>query len=276
MKAKSIAIHKRRNIKRIQPKSALENVKSFYILKKIFNYLMKNKQFEIIKYNKKIQNRLNITIDNYKKYREMFSQIEIEVIAIKNKDCKFINITEYEKPYYHIYFNDNKEEIKKYSLNKNDKVSKINIKIDYQIESFYGLFYQCRCIESISFKKFYRNNIKNMNFMFQWCVSLEKVNLSNFNTDNVTDMSGMFYECHSLIEVDLSKFNIGTVKDMRYMFFGCHSLENLILFDITTIDHPRMEDMFNGCSISFKEKLKSEKMIFYYLYSYFISNIEYY
>ena len=272
MKAKSIAIDKRRNVKYIQPISALENIKSFYILKVIFNCLMKSKQFKIIKYNKKIQNRLNITIDNYKKYREKFSQIEIEIIPIKNKNTQFINITEYEKPYYHIYFNDNKEEIKKYSLDKKDKVSKINIIIDYQIESFDGLFYECKYIKSISFKKFYRNNINNMNSMFQWCVSLEKLNLSNFNTDNVTDMNGMFYECHSLIELDLSKFNIGKVKDMRYMFFGCHSLENLILFNYATIAHPRMEDMFNGCTTSFKEKLKRKNRIFYHLYLYFINN----
>ena len=45
------------------------------------------------------------------------------------------------KKYFHIYFNDNKEEIKKTELNKEDKVSKINIIIDHQIKTFYLLFY---------------------------------------------------------------------------------------------------------------------------------------
>ena len=62
--------------------------------------------------DKKIQNRLNITIDNYKKYREKFSQIEIEIIPIKNKNGRFINIKEEDESYYHIYFDEGKEEKK--------------------------------------------------------------------------------------------------------------------------------------------------------------------
>ena len=45
------------------------------------------------------------------------------------------------KIYYHIYFNDNKEEVKnKYEINKKDKVKKIKIIIDYQVKSFKDLF----------------------------------------------------------------------------------------------------------------------------------------
>ena len=101
----------------------------------------------------------------------------------------------------------NKEEIKKTELNKEDKVSKINIIIDYQIKSFKGLFSYCECIESIKFNKFYRNNITNMSFMFSGCSSLKELNLSYFNTNNVTDMYGMFYNCSSLKELNLSNFN---------------------------------------------------------------------
>ena len=42
-------------------------------------------------------------------------------------------------------------------INKKDKVIKIKIIIDYQVKSFKKLFYWCICIESINFKKFYRN-----------------------------------------------------------------------------------------------------------------------
>ena len=52
---------------------------------------------------------------------------------MKNKNDKIINSKEEEKQYYHIYFNDNKDEIKKYSVSKNDNISKIKIIIDYQI-----------------------------------------------------------------------------------------------------------------------------------------------
>ena len=119
------------------------------------------KKLEIVKYNKKVQNRLNLGVKDYKEYSETFTTIEIEIIPAKGKYGSFININENDKIYYHIYFNDNKKEIKnKYEIDEQDKVTKIKIIIDYQVKSFKELFYECRCIESINFKKFYRNNVK--------------------------------------------------------------------------------------------------------------------
>ena len=154
------------------------------------------KRLIIVKINKKIQNRLNLSTKNYKVYSETFTSIEIEITPTQNEYAKFININEEYKLFYHIYFNDNKEETKnKYEINKEDKVTKIKVIIDYQVESFKNLFLYCKCIESINFKKFYRNNISNMSGMFYGCSSLIKLNLSNFNTNYVIDMSEMFYEC---------------------------------------------------------------------------------
>ena len=66
---------------------------------------------------------------------------------MENKYGRFITIKKEDEKYYHIYFNENKEEeIKSTKLKKNEKVSKINIIIDYQIKSFYQLFYDCECI----------------------------------------------------------------------------------------------------------------------------------
>jgi len=58
-------------------------------------------------------------------------------------------------------------------INENHNIYKINIIIDYQNESLSNLFDNCRCIESINFKKFYRNNITNMSYMFCGCSSLK-------------------------------------------------------------------------------------------------------
>ena len=41
----------------------------------------------IVKYNKKLQNRLNLSIEDYKEY----SSIEIELKLVNNKYGKFIN-----------------------------------------------------------------------------------------------------------------------------------------------------------------------------------------
>ena len=106
-----------------------------------------------MKYNKKLQKRLNISIDNYKKYSELYSSIEIELKLADDKYDKFINLPDKDKEYYHIYFDDSKEEINKNKLNYNEKVKMIKIIIDYQVKSFFGLFYLCKCISSILFKK---------------------------------------------------------------------------------------------------------------------------
>ena len=139
-----------------KPNTIIENIKSRYILSKIYDNIPKIKKLLIFKYNKRIQNRLNLSAKDYKEYCE----IEIELIPTKDIYGKFIYIKENDKLYYHIYFNDNKEEIKnKYKIIKKDKVTKIRIIIDCQVKSLKKLFEYCRCIESINFKKFYRNNV---------------------------------------------------------------------------------------------------------------------
>ena len=173
--------------------SILLNIKSNFLLKKIYNNIMKKKSMEIVRWNGKIQNRLNLSIDDYKEYSENFSSIEIEMVPYENKYGPFIKINENEKIFYHIFFNNNKEEIKnKYYIYKKDEIKKIRIIIDHQIKSFENLFQYCECIESINFKKFYRNNITNMSGMFHRCLSLKELNLSNFNTNNVIGMNQMF------------------------------------------------------------------------------------
>ena len=150
---------------KIESKNILKKLKSDYFLQKLFNNLLKRKSLDIIKYNKIIKNRININIKNYKECSQLYSPIELELKLEDNEYGKFINMNENEI-YYHIYFTDNKEEIKRFYLNENENVTKLKIIIDYQVKSFEKLFYNCECIEYIYFKKFYRNNINNMYGMF--------------------------------------------------------------------------------------------------------------
>ena len=159
----------------------LRNVNSHYIIQIIFGYMSERKYLETIRYNKSIQKRINININHYKAYSETKTSIELDIIPMKDKYGKFININEEDKKYFHIYFNDNKKkEIETTSLYGDNNVSKISIIIDYQIKSFKGLFSYCECIESIEFKKFCRNNVTNMSYMFNGCSSLKELNLNNF------------------------------------------------------------------------------------------------
>ena len=129
------------------------------------------------KFNKKLQNRLNIDINYYKEY----SKIEIELKLDDNKYDKFINISDEETKYYHIYFDNSNEEIKRNYLKNNEKVEMIKIIIDYQVKSLKELFKNCNCINSIFFKKFYRNNITDMSYMFYKCSSLKQFKSFKFH-----------------------------------------------------------------------------------------------
>ena len=132
-------------------KPDLHNINSDYFLQKLFNICKKSHSLQIFKYNKKLQKRLNINLNDYKEYSEIFSPIEIEIIPSENKFGIFINSSKKNKSYIHIYLNDSKQEIRRNYLTKKDKVSKIKIIIDYQVKSLKGLFNDCKCIESIYF-----------------------------------------------------------------------------------------------------------------------------
>ena len=255
--------------------SAIEfdNVNSKYILQLLFNILNKKRLLEIIKYSKKTQQRLDITIKDYKEYSYNYSSVEIDIIPAKNKYGNFIKyINDEMESYYHIYFNNNsKKEIKRNYLYESDYIQSIKIRIGYQVNSFQELFADCECIESLSFQYFIRDNIKNMNSMFYGCSSLKGINFIRFNTNNVSDMGSMFFDCSSLKELNLSQFNtinvinmgymfsgcsslqeFSNVNDMKSMFYGCSSLKGLDLSNFNTTKVTDMKCMFYGCS-SLKE-----------------------
>ena len=191
-------ISKEEKLKQIKSKIDFKNIKSDYFFIKIFDIKKKIKTLKIMKYNKELQKRSNISINDYKEYSQLYSSIEIELKLDDNKHSgqnKFINISEEEKEYYHIYFDNSNEEIKRNYLKEKEKVNTIKIIINYQVKSFKELFNNCEHINSLFFKKFYRINITDMSYMFYGCSSLKELNLSNFNTNNVKDMRCMFKGC---------------------------------------------------------------------------------
>ena len=226
----------------------LRNLKSRYILQKLFNNLLRKKLLDIIKYNKNLKQRINININDYKEYFEIYSSIEIEIKPDNNLYGVFINIDEGNEIYYHIYFNSDKEEINRNYLIENETIKTIKIIIDYHVISFEELFLNCESVEYICFKKFYRNNINNMHGMFCGCSSLKELNLSNFKTNNVTDMSYMFFGCSSLKELNLSNFNTNNLSDMYNMFYGCSSLKELNLSNFNNNNVTDMKGIFCECS----------------------------
>ena len=117
--------------------SKLENINSKFILKKIFNNLSEKQFLKIINYNKNIQNKLGLSINNYID----FTKIIIEIIPVKNysdNQIKLINTpNEKDKSFFHLYLNENENELNKNILTKNEinKIDKIKIIIDNKIFS---------------------------------------------------------------------------------------------------------------------------------------------
>ena len=221
-------------------KSNIFDIKSKYIIMQIFNHLNATTWLSMVKYNKIIKNKLDITIND-------LLNIEIELYPKENIYDEFININKNNK-YFHIYFNNDKKEIKRNILTKEDNVNKIRIIINKEVDSFEKLFDNCKCIKKISFIKSFRNNITNMRYMFKNCKSLEELNFLNFNTKNVKYMGGMFYNCSSLKEIDLSNFNTENVIDMSFMFKYCFSLKELDLSNFSGKQLKYISSMFSNCT----------------------------
>ena len=260
-------------------KCFLKKVKSKYILKQIFNNVNEIITLDIIRYNKSFKKNLNKKINDYKKH---YSKIEIEIIPEENETGKFIHIhNENLKPYFHIYFNDSKVEVKRNYLNKDDDVKKIKVILDYRMKSLYGIFLTCRYVKKIKFIKFNRSDIKMFGYMFYECNSLEEIDISNFNTNNANNMRFMFYGCCKLKALNFSNFNTNKVIYMNNMFNGCSSLKELNLLNFNTNNVKDMSNMFYGCS-SLKElnlsnfitnNVENMESMFYYCSSLKILNV---
>ena len=50
----------------------LENIKSFYRLKLLFSYIYEGKKLKLIKYNKNIQKKVDVNINNYKLFKRKY------------------------------------------------------------------------------------------------------------------------------------------------------------------------------------------------------------
>ena len=267
----------------------MENFKSLYILKQIIKFIQKKKYLEIIVHNKNLQKKLNISIDTYIK---LYNQIEIEIIPdiseLDEDDVtnKFILInSECDKPFFHIYFDESHEEVKRNYLNKEDKISKIKVLIDMEVKSLKYLFY-CSSAKEIKFIKYNRNdssdtdysymfsgcknlinldiskiktnNVKNMSYMFYNCSSLKNLNLSNFKTDQVTDITKMFSGCRSLETLDLSSFKTDNINNMNYAFHDCISLKELNISNFVFNNSTNVEYLFSNCSKKLKKDIKKK------------------
>ena len=236
----------------------LKKIKSIYILRIIIKeHLEEKKYLQLVNYNKKFQKKLELSLENY---INNYYRIELELLPIKiiteDKNI-FINISIENKNYFMIYFNNKKVEQNYISKNDNN-ISKINIKINKEVNSLSGLFKNCKCLKEIKFTKFNRNDIFDLRELFYGCNSLTSLNLEKLNTENVYDMGNMFYECSSLKELNLNNFRTDNVDNMFEMFAFCSSLTKLEINNFKINDNVNCRFMFSHCSEELKSKIMEQ------------------
>ena len=186
----------------------ISNIKSTYILKKVFENVEKFRYFKILQRNKAIRNKLNLSLDTYKKY---YNQIEIELITKENIEKEkniFINdakiVFDYE-----VYFNSGLKEIQKRNyFNKNEKITRIRILIDIKGEtiSLSSLFENVQCIKEAKIIHCAQTKVNDISDLFFNCKSLISADLSKLKVDNITTMARTFGMCSSLINDTDSSF----------------------------------------------------------------------
>ena len=133
-------------------KLLLKEIKSKYIIKKIFENLKTKKFLQIIKNNKAISKRIDISLNDSLKKFWIDNQIEIELNIIENPkydedEKNFINYEKEEELYIHIYLNNDKKETKRNYINKNEALSTVKIILDLKFKKFKKLFSNCKIIK---------------------------------------------------------------------------------------------------------------------------------
>jgi len=227
----------------------LEIIRGNFFLKFLCLHIKdKDKILRLFKYNKCLQKKLNITINDYKN-RYYQTIIEIKPGEAKNniRENVFIRISRNCYNNYHIYFDNDKTEVKRNYIEYNEKIEKIKICIDYQVKSLKALFLYCN-VEEISFIKYRRKDITDMSLMFYGCHSLVNLDISKLNSENVKYMNLMFGNCKSLKSLDISNLNTEKVEKINLLFQGCSSLEKLDLSNFKTNNVNNMMGMFSFCS----------------------------
>ena len=224
----------------------LHRIRSRYVLKDIFALLDTYPRLALVRYNLRLQGKLEMTLKDYQDY----GQIEIELIPkpitqLKYGKNVFININD--KNEYKIYFNAEVKHRRRTYITRADNVKTIKVVIGKKVKSFKKLFYGCYCLLEIKFTKFMRNDIIDMSNMFGECSALTDLDISKIKTDNVIDMSYMFSGCYNLTSIDVSKFNTKRVTNMSFMFESCSSLTNLDVSNFNTNNVVDMNCMFSKC-----------------------------
>ena len=245
--------------------SLLNKIKSSYNLKELFTFVDEKKELDLLKYNKYLRNRIDLTLDHYKTFKNIVINLEFDedyLNSLKNEFMETKNKIE-NKNY------ENEEEKKKLNddLKKNNeeltRIRFMGLPFFNQYKEFIKIFYDDKQGETTAFFNYLDNkNIpkikilidKNANIddcfsMFANCMSLKEIKFVKFNTKDITSMRHMFYLCSHLRNLDLSNFDTSNVTTMFGMFKKCNLLESLKISEtFVTSKVKDMQYLFDNCN----------------------------
>ena len=218
----------------------LNNVK--LILKKIFDNITTIKRLNIIRYNKSIQNKLNIDINSYKiEYSQIIFEIQIYIPGMKKirvirrpkKRDSFDKLNEPGE--YPIVGLNSDSDYDEYEIKENDDATKYDfIKIAPKYKNYFHFYFDDDENEKKVTYVYNNENVSkikvivnypviNLNSLFYTCSIVRKIKFIKFRRNNIKNMSYMFH-CWNINEIKFDKFNTENVKNMEHMFGGCGEL----------------------------------------------------
>ena len=178
----------------------LDNIKSVFILNKLFNNIRNIKKLRIIKHNKKMLNRLNIKKEEFMKYKslkEFNDKFELDIIDINIKELnlrnKYIYIKNDELKYLNIFGDLERLNLELNSISDIELLKNMKFKELKELELGYNRISDISALKKFNFKKLeilnlvgnqISDNIKgleNANF--------NKLKVLNIGNNNISDIS---------------------------------------------------------------------------------------
>ena len=200
-------------------------------------------------------------INKGKKLNEILISIKIEDSDF-NKNIYFLNNIEYKdnkksktkndlfeltNKNTELFINNIKYKFQKFFIPRKVGIYQIKLKLSFNINNCYKMFYNCNNIISIDLSFFDSSKVTNTSYMFSRCNNLLYINLSNFDASKIKNMSYMFSHCGKLVNIDLSSFNTETLYNMSYMFYNCCNISDINFLNFNTMNVTDMSFLFYNC-----------------------------
>ena len=243
--------------------SKFAKVKSNVVCRLITKFMPSIRVLKTFNYNKSIQKRINLSIDDYIDISSDIVVASFDRNLFINKGVRQILESRFRNNEHRLVI-DTVEEPNKviviccygkrlvdprlpkclaYYLYEAEEIGIVSKKPPVVLKN---LFSGAHNVKYINMQELNAEYVKDITGMFENCVNLEQLDLSKFKINNLEKMSNLFYGCTSLETLDIPYLNTTSVKDMSNVFYECSNLKHL-RFNFNTENVIDMVNMFYGC-----------------------------